>query len=728
MTRLEKLLMRVELLDKVTGPANKIMGTMNKLTADVVQGFGNIAGGAVGIWGVGAALTGLTNDYHDFSRAAGEVRSLSVADDAMKHLQKTALKFSIRYGESAADFVRSSYDIQSAIAGLVGTELATFTEASNILAKGTKADAATITNYMGTMYGIFKNQADAMGKADWVKQLTGQTAQAVEMFKTNGMQMSGAFTALGADATAHGIAINEQMAVLGKLQATMSGSEAGTKYKAFLRGVGAAQEKLGMQFTDSAGRMLPVDQILSKLQGKFGEIDTVAESDLLKKAFGSDEAVAAIKLLIADTNGLTDSINTLGNITGMDKARAMAEAMTKRTDQLNQAAIAVRIGFGALVDKALIPFYDSAINNLAVLSDWIDKYPHLFGALAKAAVWIGIVVAAVAAFAIIKGAAIIAVAGFTTALTILKAPLALVRGGIWLWNAALAASRILLLTTAIRFPLLITGLIAMKAGFIAGAASAWAFAAALLANPITWVVVGVVALVAALAYVVTHWDSVKAAALGAITFMVEKWHAFRAIIEDNPILKFIFQPLLLAADFVGFLITHLEKIPQWFTQFKNWLSELDVFGTLLAPVKWLLDKLKLIPGIKMDASNVELPNQPAAVAPKALAGAEIPKAAAPTVVAAAEIPKAAAPTVVALAQLPPAIARTDEATEKMQRERASLAPAPVAPVRNVPQGGLMQQINNSNTSNKGTSIGTLNVSTTQPVNGYTLRDQLLMSS
>ena len=713
-SRLEKLLMRVELIDKVTAPAKKIMATMDQLTAGVTEGFANIAGGAVGIWGVGAALTGLTNDYHEFSRAAGEVRSLSVADDAMKHLQKTALQFSIRYGESAADFVRSSYDIQSAIAGLVGTELATFTEASNILAKGTKADAATITNYMGTMYGIFKNQADAMGKADWVKQLTGQTAQAVEMFKTNGMQMSGAFTALGADATAHGIAINEQMAVLGKLQATMSGSEAGTKYKAFLRGVGAAQEKLGMQFTDSAGRMLPVDQILSKLQGKFGEIDTVAESDLLKKAFGSDEAVAAIKLLIADTNGLSDSITTLGNITGMDKARAMAEAMTMRTDQLNQAAIAVRIGFGALVDKALIPFYDSAINNLAVLSDWIDKYPHLFGAIAKAIVWIGVLVAAVAALAIVKGLGMIVVAGFTTAITLLKTPLLLIRAATVAWTASLAFARIALLATAIRFPLLITGLIAMKAGFISGAASAWAFTAALLANPITWIVVGVVALVAALAYVVTHWDSVKAAAVGAITWMFEKWQAFRAVIEDNPILKFIFQPLLLAADFVGFLIENLQKIPAWFESFKTWLSELDVFGTLLAPVKWLLDKLKLIPGIKMDAGNAGLPNEPAVVAPKALAGAEMPKA--------------AEPTAVALAQLPQSIARTDEATEKMQRERASLAPAPVAPVRNVPQGGLMQQINNSNTSNKGTSIGTLNVNTMQKVDGYSLRDQLLMGA
>jgi hypothetical protein len=36
------------------------------------------------------------------------------------------------------------------------------------LAKGTKADVGVITDYVGTMYGIFKNSADQMGKGEWV--------------------------------------------------------------------------------------------------------------------------------------------------------------------------------------------------------------------------------------------------------------------------------------------------------------------------------------------------------------------------------------------------------------------------------------------------------------------------------------------------------------------------------------------------------------------------------
>ncbi|MGU3846657.1 phage tail tape measure protein, partial [Vibrio diabolicus] len=93
----------------------------------------------------------------------------------------------------------------------------------------------------------------------------------VEMFKTTGASMSSAFTSIGANATSAGVAIEEQMAILGTLQSTMSGSEAGTKYKAFLAGVANAQDKLNLSFTDSQGQMLPMLDILEQLKVKYGD-------------------------------------------------------------------------------------------------------------------------------------------------------------------------------------------------------------------------------------------------------------------------------------------------------------------------------------------------------------------------------------------------------------------------------------------------------------------------
>lgn len=254
------------------------------------DGTHTMVAGAAGVAGAGIALQQALQPAIDMDRALGEVKSLGVADAQLKTLAETALQFSVEYGKSAAEFVGASYDIQSAIAGLAGNELSEFTRASGVLAAATKADTATITSYVGTMYGIFQNSANEMGKADWVNMLGGQTAKAVQMFKTTGAEMSSAFTSVGASATAVGVGMTEQMAILGTLQATMSGSEAGTKYRAFLAGAAKAQDTLNMSFTDSQGQLLPIVDILNQLKGKFGDTISVAESAELSKAFGSQEA------------------------------------------------------------------------------------------------------------------------------------------------------------------------------------------------------------------------------------------------------------------------------------------------------------------------------------------------------------------------------------------------------------------------------------------------------
>ena len=50
----------------------------------------------------------------------------------------------------------------------------------------------------------------------------------------------------------------------------------------------------------------------------------------------------------------------------------------------------------------------------------------------------------------------------------------------------------------------------LVAAFVAWAVAAWATTAALLANPVTWIIVGIVALVAALIALVANWDTVVA--------------------------------------------------------------------------------------------------------------------------------------------------------------------------------------------------------------------------
>ena len=446
MSALEKLTFTVGLKDMVSPTAKSINTTISGMKQNATQGFDAIRGGAVGLAGAGFAIKTFMQPVYDMQKALGEVKSLDVAQKELDTLTAKSLRFSMVYGESATDFVRSSYDIQSAITGLVDGELAKFTNASNILAKGTKADAATITNYMGTMYGIFKDQANKMGKAEWVEQLTGQTAQAVQMFKTTGAEMSGAFTSVGASATSSGISLHEQMAILGTLQSTMSGSEAGTKYKAFLSGVAGAQEKLGLQFTDSAGRMLPMTKILTTLKGRFGDTFSEAESLDLKKAFGSDEAVGLIKLLMGQTDGLSNSITKLGKIRGMDNAVKMAKAMVDPWEQFHATTEAVRIGFGNALLPTINDFLQMLSNGMTTIYEWTQAFPNItkyVGYLTLGILGLG---AGVGAFYILMGFAKMAMAGFGVILVVIKLAfvafmvlispvIALVYGLVSVWSA-----------------------------------------------------------------------------------------------------------------------------------------------------------------------------------------------------------------------------------------------------------------------------------------------------
>ncbi len=528
----------LKLTDQVSAPLGKVKMGFNELAEKGQDNIRQMGFGLAGMVGAGLAINESLQPALEMNRALGEVKSLGVAEDALQRLNDKALEFSVAYGANARDFVSSAYDIQSAIAGLTGEQLSSFTNASNLLAKATKADAGTITSYVGTMYGIFKNQADAMGKAEWVENLTGQTALAVQMFKTTGKDMSDAFTSIGASATSAGIGLSEQVAILGTLQATMGGAEAGTKYKAFLSGVGGAQEKLGLSFTDSQGRMLPMLQILDKLKGKFGDTLDVAESDALKKAFGSDEAVGLIKLLMTDTTGLANSMEQLGNVHGLEQAEKMAKAMVDPWQQFGAAVQALRIAFG----QALIPILTPLMERLTGIAGTMTRWAGLFPNITRL---IGIATLVVFGLAAGIGAITFVVALAKTAWLGLSA----------VWTIATAA--------------------------------AWLFNAALWANPITWVVVGLIALGVAIGAAIIYWDEITAAIMNTAAF---QW-----------------------------VSAQLTALSDWFASMGGWSGMAKaawdgIVAIFHNAINGLIAMLNKIPGVEIDAKLGAMPEVPALTA------------------------------------------------------------------------------------------------------------------
>ncbi|EOD5342635.1 phage tail tape measure protein [Vibrio parahaemolyticus] len=471
----EALRFTVGLVDQISKPLGNIQRNLTDVANTYRDGTHTMVAGAAGVAGAGFALQSALMPAIELDRALGEVKSLGVADEQLKMLSTTAMEFATEYGKSAVEFVSASYDIQSAIAGLDGNELSEFTKASGVLAAATKADTATITNYVGTMYGIFQNTANQMGKADWVNMLGGQTAKAVQMFKTTGDQMSAAFTSVGAAATSVGVGMTEQMAILGTLQSTMSGSEAGTKYRAFLAGAAKAQDALNMSFTDSQGQLLPIVDILEQIKGRYGDTVSVAEAAELSKAFGTQEATAMIQLLMQNTDGLAASIDALGQVKGLDVAEQMAGAMTDQWERLEQGLFSVRAAFGAALLPALLPIVGALADGASVLIEWTQLFPNITK-------WIGYAGITLLSFVAINGLLTMAVGIGKQAMAsyiLVTKGYGLAVAGV---NSILKAFKVAMLAANI----------------------------AMMANPIGLVLGAVVAAIAAVGALIYYWDDLKA--------------------------------------------------------------------------------------------------------------------------------------------------------------------------------------------------------------------------
>lgn len=655
----------LKLTDQVTAPLGKVKMGFNDLADKAQANIVQMGAGLAGMVGAGVAINEALQPALEMNRALAEVRSLGVAEDALDRLNSKALEFSVAYGENAQEFVASAYDIQGAISGLVGSELSTFTTASSIMAKATKASATTMSSYVGTMYGIFQKQADAMGKENWINDLASQTSYALNIFKTDGEGMSQAFTSLGASATSAGISLTEQMGILGTLQATMSGSEAGTKYKAFLAGVGNAQKELGLTFTDSQGRMLPMVDILDKLQGKFGDTLSVAESDQLKKAFGSDEAMALVQLLMTQVDGLGGSIESLGKIKGLDYATNMAKTMVDPWQQFGAAVQGLRIAFGQVLIPMLTPLMERLTGIASTLTRWVDMFPNI---------------------ARVIGIATLAVFGLTAGVSAIT---------------------------------LVVGLAKM----------AWlALSSVFLLNPMVWIVIGIAAVVAGVVWLIYHWDSLKAsfgntawfqALVAVLTPVVLLFRVFGALLE---VLWVGLQTVVgYGAQFVAWLL-QLEAVTTaakavW-DGFIWGLTNLSPFALLGDAIQGLIGLLNTIPGIEIDTSFGDLPAMPSVQA-----GAPVPSS--PAVDRALQRTlQPAAPATPPLVLAPQPSAQAEQAQQRINTPLASLTPQRPAAV---PPGGLLTSIQNTQTQNKGTHVEKVEIHTGKAMSPLELENMMSMA-
>lgn len=462
-----KLSVILNLVDNLSGQMNSVQSSVSGSVDKLNSAFGTMQKAGVAMAGIGGTITGLAmktvTATFDTQNALGELSSLGVKD--LKAVEDAAKSFSNTWaGTSKADFITASYDIKSGIASLTDEGVAQFTQLAALTGKATKSTTEEMGSLFATGYGIYKGFYDDMSDLEFGEMFSAGIATAVKNYKTSGSEMASSISALGATATNANVPLEEQLAILGQLQTTMSGSEAATKYKSFLNQASSAGEKLGLTFLDTNNQLLSMPEILTELKGKYGETIDAVEKRELKEAFGTDEAVALIDLLYNNVETLDSGIQDLqGSMkNGISVTEEMAEAINNTPEQKFQVLKQQIHNNVEELGSGLLPAVNNTMDKVSGLikkgSEWISNNQETVQSIMNIALKLGV-------FLVIAGSVMGVVGSLGKLFLSAKNAISLVK----------------------------TATLGMNTAF--------------LASPITWVIVGIVALVAAF---VVLWNKSEA--------------------------------------------------------------------------------------------------------------------------------------------------------------------------------------------------------------------------
>lgn len=585
----------LSLIDKLSRPLKQAQSSVTGFAEKSKAAFMQIGGGVLALAGTGMAIRGALSPAIEMYDALNDAASKGIDDQALKAVQRDALRFSTTYGASAVEFVQSTESINSAIAGLTGNELPKVTKVANTLAFALKSTAAETAEFMGQMFGNFSADAERLGKVQFAEQLAGKMVYMRKVFGTEMGTIKDLMEGARGVGTNYGVGLDEQLAVLGQLNRTL-GTEASSAYEGFMTGAVEGAKKLGLSFTDATGKMLSMPEMLIKLQGKYGkslEGNLKAQAEL-DAAFGDSSAV--VKHLYGNVALLQRNITELGGSDGLKRTQEMASKLVKPWDRFVQILKAIQTVIGLTLIPVLYPVLNRLADMGQTFARWMQLFPNIARVIGYAAMAL-LGFAAVGAVAnIVMGASKFIMAGLRGIWVAITAVTKAYTAMVWLaqiaviaWNATLKFLRGALL--AVRMAAIMAGI-----GI----------------NLMSWpvlLVIGAIALLAAGCWLlIKHWDTVKAAVMEtsafqacarvvawlagvfstAWQFISEGWNSFIALLTG-------FSPSQALSGLASGIVSMFDNI---------WQS---VKGSFLKSWNWIVEKLNKIPGVNISLANESPP-------------------------------------------------------------------------------------------------------------------------
>lgn len=455
------------------------------------------------------------------------------------------------------------------------------TKSAVILSRASGEDlAASATNLTGIMNQF---QLGAMESTRTIDALAAGTIAGASSIAETGEAMKN----FGTVAKSSNMSLEESVAAIQLLSLyQLKGAEAGTKARGAI--IKLQQAQLGYQ-----SGVFNTNDALKEAKTKYDKLGSAIQKDaFILDTFGIENKTTGMILMnnVSRLESMTVAVSESG------KAQEMA---TKNMNTFSQKILDIQNAFknettsvqaNSSQMNSLKEILGSVAKNMDKIIATVIIAVKVF-AIYKAITW-GAIIAQKALQAIIfaqnvvlgiqaalLGSASIAMKGNTVA--------------IWVMNAATKAMAI--------------GNAILTTSFMGVIAATWAFTSALLANPITWVVIGIAALIAGIVLLAKNWDIVTAA-LGrfwnstkeVFSKVSEAFNTFYGYLKNSPIQAFLL-PLTIAIDLVKVFIDSFKNIRDAF-KFGSFVDGLKaigmgIFNFLISPIKTLLEALSNVPGV-----------------------------------------------------------------------------------------------------------------------------------
>lgn len=376
--------------------------------------------------------------------------------------------------------------------GIAREDLTGFAESAAKMGVAFDISAGQAGDMMAKWRTAFKmNQTEVVDLADKINYLGNTTAASAPLISDVvtrigplgevGGVAAGEIAALGASMVGSGIQSDVAATGLKNMILALTAGESATKSQ-----VGALNE-LGLSAEDVAqGMQDNAKETILKVLGAIRGLDKVKQASVLSDLFGK-ESLGAIAPLLSNLDGVQDNLNKVadsskyaGSMEGEFSARSETTANSLQLAKNNMEAFKIAIGNGLI--PAMTPMISLLTQGVKWVSGIAQEFPGAASVLGTAAVSIAIFCGAVGALSTLAGTV-------QTVATFVQ----------WAKEAGLATR----IWTGIQ----------------------WAWNAAMTANPVGIVIMGIAALIAIGYVLYQNWDTIS-------SFAATMWEGGRQAIAD----------------------------------------------------------------------------------------------------------------------------------------------------------------------------------------------------